>query len=580
QASNRRNESIQALRESLRRSPGRARAHLKLGLLQLECGEQALGLASLEQAIRLLDDTDPVLQRGTAATQAAVSLINAERMDAGVALLKAIAAQRPDEPHVQMNAGYALAKASHHEQAVGYYRRAMQIDPTSSDALIGAANGLINAGLQDQGMALYQVALDDPVHQRKAISAYLMALLYQPLVSAEDKAAAHQHWSALLIDDSSGDSMDDSIDGPPAARPSPISGSLRVAYITPDASANHPVAQFMAEVFKAHAGMGIEQHLYWNADVQPKQLDWVDPAVHQRVVFDDDDRTLRDQIRTDRIDLVIDLAGHTRANRLALFARGIGVPSASFIGYPHSTGLQGMAYLIADPVVCPPSSVHLCSETVVRLPDCFLCFAPSDQMPLPKQNRRAGPVVFGSLNHLPKLGSSTLELWASVLRAVPHSRLLLKCGPFAETRVRDRFERRLAEFGVDAERIELQGPEPFAKAMRAYDQIDIALDPLPYNGGTTSAHALWMGVPVITWLGGNFCGRMGASMNAAAGQQENTAISAEQYVARAVELAASPDQLREARMVRHEQVRQSRLCDLERYAQALADRFITMANSR
>jgi protein O-GlcNAc transferase len=195
-------------------------------------------------------------------------------------------------------------------------------------------------------------------------------------------------------------------------------------------------------------------------------------------------------------------------------------------------------WLIGDPVVTPPDSDHLCSEQVLRLPNTVFCFAPEVDYPLPNfaAVSRGRPLTFGSFNNIPKLTPRTLRLWVNVLKAVPDSRLLLRAPSFKDAGAVARFHRLFGEQGIPAERLTFRGPVRLDVMMQAYGEVDIALDPFPYCGGTTTLQALWMGVPVLTMQGGQFVSRMGASFMTAAGLPDWIAKDDAAYVAQAAAL--------------------------------------------
>ncbi|MFT6775702.1 MAG: protein O-GlcNAc transferase [Paracoccaceae bacterium] len=246
------------------------------------------------------------------------------------------------------------------------------------------------------------------------------------------------------------------------------------------------------------------------------------------------------------------------------------------MGYPHSTGAPQIDWLIGDAAMFPPGAA-LASERIARLPNGFLCFAPPPGMPEVTTDAPQGGPVFGSLNHLPKLGGATLALWGRVMAAVPDARLLIKCGALADPEIAKALAERLAGHGIARGRLILEGPQPFADAMRAYQRIDIALDPIPYNGGTTTAHALWMGVPVVALAGSRACGRMGVGLLGAAGREGWVAADPDGYVAIAAGLADGITGLRAGRIALHRSVAASRMCDVAGNARALMDVYRAIA---
>jgi protein O-GlcNAc transferase len=196
--------------------------------------------------------------------------------------------------------------------------------------------------------------------------------------------------------------------------------------------------------------------------------------------------------------------------------------------------------MLGDAVVTPEADDALCSERVLRLPGTVFCYAPEENYPFPKftPEHAKRPLTFASFNNVPKLTPHTLQLWARVLEAVPDSRLLLKAPSFTDQGAIQAFSQRLTALGVDLGRVEFRGPVGLSDMMAEYADVDIALDPVPYNGGTTSLQAMWMGVPVLCKRGGHFVARMGASFMTAAGLPEWVAVDDEAYVAIAQRMAA------------------------------------------
>ena len=237
------------------------------------------------------------------------------------------------------------------------------------------------------------------------------------------------------------------------------------------------------------------------------------------------------------IDLLIDLSGHTAGSALALFARRMAPVQATWLGYPGSTGVPNVDWLIGDGLVTPPESDALCSERVARLPHCVFCFAPEADHPLPVfAAARARPFTFGSFNNVPKLTPRTIALWATVLTEVPDARLL-RAPSFKDAGVTARFRRLFTDAGTDPDRLTFRGPVGLDAMMQAYAEIDVALDPFPYGGGTTTLQAMWMGVPVVTQAGGHFVSRMGASFMGAAGLSDWVAEDDTGYVDVAIRAA-------------------------------------------
>jgi predicted O-linked N-acetylglucosamine transferase (SPINDLY family) len=226
-----------------------------------------------------------------------------------------------------------------------------------------------------------------------------------------------------------------------------------------------------------------------------------------------------------------------------------------------------MDWILADPVVAPEGSDGLYSERVWRLPHTVFCFAPEVNYPYPKytQAHAQRTLTFGSFNNLPKITQHTVALWSRVLQAVPQSQLLLKAPSFKDEGAIRAFKARFAAHGIDPSRLVFRGPVGLADMMAEYADVDIALDPVPYNGGTTTLQAMWMGVPVVVKAGSNFVSRMGASFMAAAGLPEWVAADDDAYVAIAQRMAADRVALLQLKQGLRQRLQAAPAWDVEAY---------------
>ena len=276
------------------------------------------------------------------------------------------------------------------------------------------------------------------------------------------------------------------------------------------------------------------------------------------------------QMRADRLDVLVVLAGHTGHNRLAVAAHRPAPIQVSFHDLATS-GLKAMDAWITDPVLHPVTTGERFTERLVRLPCFYLHEPPADAPePGPVPALAAGHVTFGSCNNTSKHTPEVFALWAEVLKAVPGSRLLLKyLNRYASARLRRRIEGTFAGHGIDPGRIEfLTGDVGRRDQLAGLRRVDIALDPFPFNGSTTTFEELWMGVPVVTLAGERFLGRVGASVLHQIGLDDLVANDVESYVARAAGLAADPDRLASLRAGLRERVAASPLCDVDAHARS------------
>ena len=341
---------------------------------------------------------------------------------------------------------------------------------------------------------------------------------------------------------------------------------LRLGLLSADFHRQHPVNLFITPLLQQLQPSQLEVSVYATGGMRDADTRRARQAVaHWHEVANLDDPALQQRISADGIDILLDLAGHTSQHRLGVLALGAAPLQATFLGYPHSTGLSCIDWLIGDPVVSPIEHAPLFSEAVAQLPGSVFCWAPLDHHPLPPARSAQAAPVFGSFNNLMKLSPSTVALWAQLLQALPQARLLLKAPSLRDATVRQQLGERFAAVGVDPARLELEGPSDLAAMMQAYGRIDIALDPFPYNGGTTSLQALWMGVPLISLQGGNFVARMGASFLTSLGHPDWIAASPAEYLAIAGRLVAELPALRQQRAALRQQLILSPLGDLPSY---------------
>jgi predicted O-linked N-acetylglucosamine transferase (SPINDLY family) len=294
---------------------------------------------------------------------------------------------------------------------------------------------------------------------------------------------------------------------------------LRVGYVSPDFY-GHAECFFVLPLLKSHDRKHFEIHCYSSVRNSDKATGFLKSlADFWRDVAEKSDEQLADKIRADRIDILVDLSMHMAFNRLLMFAQKPAPVQVTWLAYPGGTGLDAIDYRLTDSVIDPPGVDAFCSEKSIRLADCWCCYDPLGDVP-PAAKRSDGPITFGSLNHPCKLNKPTLELWAKVLQAY----------------------------------------------LRLYDRIDICLDPLVYNGITTTCDALWMGVPVITRVGETGPGRAGFSLLTAVGLADLIAGSDEQFVSIAVKLAADPTLRGDFRTSLRDRITQSPLMNAPRFA--------------
>lgn len=272
------------------------------------------------------------------------------------------------------------------------------------------------------------------------------------------------------------------------------------------------------------------------------------------------DEQIASAVERDGVDVLIDLAGLTEHARLGVMAMRPAPVSATYLGYPNTTGLAAIGWRIADAVTDPPGSEGQSVERLLRMDGCFVCYRPPEEPPVPPRPDR--PVTFGSFNNLLKFNQDTARVWGRVLGEVPGSRLAIKAPQTNDPGARAAVLKTLEDAGADLARIDVLDPSPGTREnLEAYARIDVALDTFPYNGTTTTCEALLMGVPVIVLKGDSHRARVGASLLGAAGLGEWIADTEDHYVQLAAQLAQDRAGLTELRTELRGRLLNSSLCD-------------------
>ncbi len=345
---------------------------------------------------------------------------------------------------------------------------------------------------------------------------------------------------------------------------------LRVALLSPDLR-RHPVGQFVEPLLAAWDRRRIHPFCYSDgaADATSHRLrarcaDWRD-------IRGQADMRVVQRLREDRIDVLLDLAGHTHGSRPQVLASRCVPRQFTYLGYLFDTGFDPCDGVIGDAFNLPPGTGS--ARHPLRLPGSFLCHLPPEDAPPVATRPLRGDVVFGSFNHLAKLSPRTVALWSRTLTALPGARLVLCALGLADADTRQRIQARFEAAGLPGHRLELRPPvtSSLPAFLAQYADIDIALDPLPFNGGTTTLQALWQGVPVLTLPGERMAARSGLSILSAAGLDAWVARDEADFVARARELAGDADARATWRHALRDRLRDAGSCDAGRFAAAFAD---------
>lgn len=449
----------------------------------------------------------------------------------------------PDDANHWNGLALALLGSRRMHDAAAAFERVVALRPDLADAWSNLAACRLDQGLTREGNDALAAAIRLAPESATAWSNRLFYANCDGTMSTQEAAALHASWGSRLSALAAPFRTGHRNDSNPERR-------LRVGYVSADFCA-HSVAFFLAP-FLAHVDpSGFEVFCYSNgrrADRTTLQFKafahgWRDIAGRQ-------DADVAEAIRSDQIDILVDLSGYSAGGRMSLFAMKPAPVQVTWLGYPHTTGLAEIDYRLTDSLVDPPGCEDLYVETLWRPFSSFLCYAPPDPCPDPGEppNLRRGYVTFGSFNHVRKLNDELVRLWARLLLSVPGSRLLLKSPPLDDSVCRTRVLGWFECAGVDLGRITL---EPFTRSMYEhlgrYCEVDIALDTFPYHGTTTTCEALWMGVPVVSKRGSDHRSRVGASLLHPVGLADLVAADDDAFIEIAAGLAGDRDRIRELR---------------------------------
>ncbi|HXC59612.1 MAG TPA: tetratricopeptide repeat protein [Steroidobacteraceae bacterium] len=550
-------EAAESYRRALKLQPDYAGAYCNLGSVLMNLEQPAEAVACFRQALKL---------------------------DAGMTTL-------------YYKLGVALGKLQQHEAAINAYRLMVQHHPEDAPATGMLAHELLETGQLTEAAEFFQRTI--ALSPGDMIAHNNLGTLQRRLGQTDEAAASWRrvleidpeqlvaHSNLLFLQSSQTSEPDPALlsqargFGVMAARRATPATSwsntpdpgrrVRVGFVSGDLRA-HPVGYFLLSflaALTAHAGDRLQLCAYFNDSHADEVSARIKGRCHiWREVDQLDDEALAAQIRADGIDILIDLSGHTGANRLPAFAWKPAPVQATWLGYLGTTGVEAIDYLIADAWTLLPEEEPFFSEKIWRLAESYLCFTPPTEDgtigPLPAL--AAGHITFGSFNSLLKVTDEVIALWARVMHAVPGSKLLFKAPQLTEPGVRQRLGQQFTAHGIDGHRLIFENQVPRADYLKPFNRIDIALDPFPYTGITTSVETLWMGVPFITLAGRTFLTRQGVGLLANAGLPEWIATDHDDYVNRAVRHASDLETLQRIRRELRPRLLASPIFDAARFA--------------
>ena len=557
--------SAEYYRQALERAPRDHELQMRLGDTLLLSGDHVAAMAAYRAVAEHMPDNAPAWKR-LAETAAKV-----ERRTDAIAWYRRALEADPRQPDVLNNLGILLSDDGQYDEAAAIFEQAVRIQPGFEAALHNLGGIFHLQNRHDEAVDAYKKALGiDPLNSL-TLSNFIAITNYR----REDRSELVDELIACYLRSLAPERIRAMVEH---ANDRTSGRRLRVGYVSPDFRL-HSVSFFVEALIEGHDRERFEVYCYSDVadpDSVTERLNAL--SDHWRDTGSDSDEALALRIREDKIDLLVDLDGHFAGNRLSVFAQKPAPVQLSYLGYPATTGLPEVDYRLTDGIADPPGDAERgYSEKLIRLPESFLCYRPPGSVPpVAPIDPASGQITFGSFNELPKVSPELLQCWCRILQAVPESRLLLKATALVDPATCARVTGGFEAAGVSSDRIGLLGrTATLEEHLALYQRVDVALDTFPYNGTTTTCEALYMGVPVVTLAGDAHAGRVGVSLLKVLNLPELVALSEDDYVAKAVSLAANQEQRRIYRRDLRNRMLTSPLCDERSFVRAIETEYLS-----
>lgn len=465
------------------------------------------------------------------------ALIGLDQRAEAAACLEQVVARHPAYSNARLSLVNALAALDQHARAITHCREGLAHAPNDRELKIALAQALMNTGQVEEAVSHGSQVLR-PGSELPDKAVWLpYAMNYITSITPEERFDAHRALEPVFRA-----AVTSHKPRPRAVDPEK---KLRIGLVSPDLR-THSVAFFIEPLLESVDASQVEFACY---STSPRE-DGVSErlrghAALWRHVPAKPSSEIAEQVRRDGIDILIDLAGLTSGERLAIFAAEPAPIQATYLGYPNTTGLRCIDYRIVDSRTDPPGREAYAAEQLLRLDPCFLCYKPPASAPRPAAtppSDQSRAITFGSFNTLIKLSDATVTLWSRLLELVPGSKLLLKARQLRDPETCASTIARFTAHGIDAGRVEvLPATTSLEEHLNLYGRVDVGLDPVPYAGTTTTCEALWMGVPVVTLAGETHASRVGASLLSCIGLEDLITTDPDSFIARAAALARDID---------------------------------------
>lgn len=547
-------DAEQAARQAIEHYPDSADLHIGLGNALTRAGHKTKGLIAYKKALEIQPDNQEVL------FPLAILQNDARMLKDSVEFIRRQITLKGESAWLRGLLASALQYSGELEEAEAICRKLLEQHPSYGPGWKTLASCTCARGDAAASIEYFKKALELRPEWDDIQSCIAFNSTYIPDLTAEAIFQCHLDWAKCH----EAPMLERQYRHPPGTAPGK---RLRIGYVSGDFF-NHPVGLLMQGVLQQHNHGNFEIHCF-SASGASDHITAILRASsdywHQIELMPDEE--LAELVKTQDIDILVDLSGHTAGKRLKAFALKPAPIQATWIGYFHSTGMTSVDYFITDRYTTPQPSAQFFSEIPVRMPHSRFCYTPFDFAPEVSEPpfHKTGYVTFGSFNRLAKLTEPVVEAWSRIVANVPGAKLMIKDWGLFDHETAERLKKRFQACGLAPERLILRSGSNYLQMFEQYAEVDIALDPFPFNGGMTTLDSLWMGVPVVTLAGVAVVARQSTSMLSNLELEELIFPDVDSYIAGAVALALDKDRLATLRCIIRPKMSRSPLCDAEQF---------------
>ena len=438
---------------------------------------------------------------------------------------------------IYANIGLVNYEMGNYYEALKYFERALDINHIHHTALVNKGNTLRQLCLPEESFKVYKKAIKFGISPETVYKNIINLINYSPESSLDEiYNYTSNYWNnkkkkEILIN--------------PEVKKNNNKNKINIGYISPDFR-EHTIGYFFKHLLRNSDKEKFNNSLYYNHKIYDNVTKELELNCHKlKSIFNKPEKDIINQIKNDNIDILIDLAGHTDGNNLDILRYKPAPVQVTWLGYYATTGLKEIDYIISDKYVLPEKYEYLYTEKPIRLNYSYLCFEPPDiKIPIKREIKKKNnnSIIFGCLNNVQKINEDLIKAWSEIINRVEDSYLLIKSPELSNVDIKDSLQTLLIKSGISTEKIILHGRTSREDHLKTYEHVDIALDTFPFNGGMTTAEALWMGVPTLVIKGDRWVSRVGASILNSTGLDKFVCQNINEYVEKSIHLSSQMEE--------------------------------------